>query len=539
LRFEMQKKTLKTVTGTLVPKVHAGSGPRDKRMPPREGDRSHYNHPAIAVNEADLQKWQRLRGAPLIFEHGEKQKQRIQVGTMLDSTIQQDGSLYIVASVHDDETGAWAAERIERGDISGFSIGYEVVPDVHGNVAEKRLQEVSLVVKPFFEQAKISVCATSSDGDLYKTDSPQSSVQHVFVPMDSTSNTPPSATSAATAAPVAQQQQPQQQAPRDAAREISQHAAEIELKQMREAQAKEKAAMEEERKKNKEMADELAAYRAEKEAQKRALADTKVKELESALASVQKGLGLAELPKEYVEDVRKLAQGQVYLDEKDPVKRYVDVQASMIGKFGTALASKDEENLKMREQNAKMEREIAELKEMMSKTQKSFDLAAERVAASRDAIYRGAGATPVSAAPTGAAAAPAAPTESVKASGSMAYLHGSEMSDILQVPHVRSNTLFGQIYQKDYNASFGQQYGPYGVHASGVTEEPTMVSVKAPPVHDKLSYVPNSMRFNMDPQGNPSGAAWLSHIIHNFNKDARTSPKFGMRHDPIVYERTF
>jgi hypothetical protein len=193
-------------------------------MPPREGDRSHYHHPAIAVNEADLTKWQRLRGAPLIFEHGEKQKQRIQVGTMVDSTIQKDGSLYIVASVHDDEMGAWAAQRIEQGDISGFSIGYEVVPDVYGNVAEKRLQEVSLVVKPFFEQAKISVCATSSDGDLYKTESPQNRVQHLFVPMDSTTTAAPAAAAAATTtntpvtAPQAQSQAAPSSSSRDPAR---------------------------------------------------------------------------------------------------------------------------------------------------------------------------------------------------------------------------------------------------------------------------------------------------------------------------------
>jgi phage head maturation protease len=138
-------KTLKTVTGTLVPKVHAGSGPSNKQMPPQQGDRSHYHHPAIALNEEDLKRWKNLRGAPLIFEHGKDQKERIQVGTMVDSTIQKDGSLYIVASVHDDKTGEWAADAIQQGRVSGFSIGYEVVPDVYGNVAEKRLQEVKKI----------------------------------------------------------------------------------------------------------------------------------------------------------------------------------------------------------------------------------------------------------------------------------------------------------------------------------------------------------------------------------------------------------
>lgn len=136
------RKTLKTVTGTLVPKVQPGSGPVNRQMPARQGDRSHYHHPVIAVSEEDLRKWNNLRGAPLIVEHGKDQKEPIQVGTMVDSTIQKDGSLYIVASVHDDELGATVAKQIEQGGISGFSIGYQVVPDVYGNVAEKRLQEV-------------------------------------------------------------------------------------------------------------------------------------------------------------------------------------------------------------------------------------------------------------------------------------------------------------------------------------------------------------------------------------------------------------
>lgn len=138
------RKTLKTVTGTLVPKVQPGSGPANRQMPAKQGDRSHYHHPVIAVSEEDLRKWNNLRGAPLIVEHGKDQKEPIQVGTMVDSTIQKDGSLYIVASVHDDELGATVAKQIEQGGISGFSIGYQVVPDVYGNVAEKRLQEVKI-----------------------------------------------------------------------------------------------------------------------------------------------------------------------------------------------------------------------------------------------------------------------------------------------------------------------------------------------------------------------------------------------------------
>jgi len=548
--FMNKKKTLKTVTGTLVPKVQPGSGPANKQLPTRQGDRSHYHHPVIAVNEEDLQRWQKLRGAPLIFEHGEHQKERIQVGTMVDSTIQQDGSLYIVASVHDDETGAWAAQRIEQGDISGFSIGYEVVPDVYGNVAEKRLQEVSLVVKPFFEQAKISVCATSSDGNVYKTDASQNSLHHLFVPMDNNANATTTTTPAAAAAALPQQQQqsstasPAAPASQQATTDIKNFAAEVELKQLREQQAKKDAEYEQERARAKEMEQVLSRYKAKEEAEKRALIDAKVKELETTLLNVQKGLGLKELPKEFIEDQRKVAEGQILMEDNNPYKKHVEVQASIFSQVGSALATKDEEMAKLRAELAAQKAELQQALELQSKMQSDVKLASERIAASRDAIFRGApSATPVPS-PNTPNATPA--TESVQASGSglPGYLHGSQIGDILEVPHVKPGTWAGQLYARDYNPSFGapRNFGIYGINASSsapAQEEPKTVKVRAPPVHDHLKFVPNSMRFRTDEEGNPVGAASFSWMTQNFSADANVTPNFAMAMGKTQYERSF
>jgi phage head maturation protease len=469
-------------------------------MPARQGDRSHYHHPVIAVSEEDLRKWNNLRGAPLIVEHGKDQKEPIQVGTMVDSTIQKDGSLYIVASVHDDELGATVAKQIEQGGISGFSIGYQVVPDVYGNVAEKRLQEVrsksasalallsfiyltllfkvSLVVKPFFEQAKISVCATSSDGDLYKTDSAQNSLHHLFVPMDNATNTsaPPAAaaavpqqsTTATPKPPAATQAQPASQQESSTA-DIKNFAAEVELKQLREQQAKKDAEYEQEKNRAKEMEAMLKKYKEKEDAEKRAQIDAKVKELETTLKNVQQGLGLNELPKELIEDQRKVAEAQILMEDNNPYKRHVEVQASIFNQVGSALASKDQEMAKLRAELAAQKAELEEARQLTSKMQTDVKLASERIAASRDAIFRGTSSTPA-ATPVSTSSAPAAAAVPVQASGSglPGYLHGSQMSDILEVPHVKPNTWEGQVYARDYNPSFGapRNFGIYGINAS-------------------------------------------------------------------------
>jgi hypothetical protein len=405
--------------------------------------------------------------------------------------------------------------------------------------------QVSLVVKPFFDQARISVCATSSDGNLYKTETPQKNVQHVFVPMDS--STPATNNDTSVAAPAAQQPKsvpavpaPQAQGQQNAARDISQNAAEIELKHLREQQAKEKAEMEAERKRVKDMADALAKYQAKEKAEKDALVEAKVKELEATMQNVRKGLGMNELPKEFVEDHRKFVEGQVLLDDDNPVKKYVDVQASMMGKFGAAFASKEEEAAKMRAELAAKDAELAQLRELHAKTQQEVGLAAQRVAASRDAIYKEREPTPV------AASSSATTTTTVAASGSLGYLHGSQMSDILEVPHVQPNTWAGDMYARDYNPHFGasRSYGVYGITASGVaassvSEVPKTVKLQAPPAHDRLHQVPNSLRFRVDEDGNPTGAAAFSHIVRNFSETAVTSPAFKVTKQEYNNEKTY
>lgn len=262
------------------------------------------------------------------------------------------------------------------------------------------LFKVSLVVKPFFEQAKISVCATSSDGDLYKTDSAQNASYHLFVPMDSNTTNTGASPAAPAAVPQVQQQTtaftpkppaatatPSQQESSTA--DIKNFAAEVELKQLREQQAKKEAEYEQEKKQAKEMAERLKRYEEKEAAEKRALIDAKVKELETTLKNVQQGLGLNELPKEFIEDQRKVAEGQILMEDNNPYKRHVEVQASIFNQVGSALATKDQEMAKLRAELAAQKAELEEARQLTSKMQSDVKLASERIAASRDAIFRG------------------------------------------------------------------------------------------------------------------------------------------------------
>lgn len=116
------------------------------------------------------------------------------------------------------------------------------------------------------------------------------------------------------------------------------------------------------------------------------------------------------------------------------------------------------------------------------------------------------------------------------------------MSDILEVPHVKPNTWEGQVYARDYNPSFGapRNFGIYGINASSsVDETPKTVKVRAPATHDHLKFVPNSMRFNVDQDGNPVGAAAFSWMTQEFRADAQTSPAYAMKFNQTQYERTF
>lgn len=518
-------RILRNVTGTLYPNVEAGSGPRDRRLPHPSADRKHYVHPVVKVNERDVEQWDHLKRTPLWVEHAQGQQKPIQVGEVIEGRVVKDDSLFIAASIYDIPEGEWAAQQIENGTITGFSIGYDPIANDRGELVGKHLKEVSLVVKPFFPNTLISVCA--SDSNNYKTNDGKDLFQ-IFVPITmSDANTNANANPVTT--PVQQQQQqstPVAQAPPaqpkvDAATEIRNNVAEMELKVLQEQRRKDLEQTEQLRKEREALDNELKAYREQERLAKEAEKESKVKELDAALANIQKTLGVKELPKEYVEGNHTLVKKSVDLHRDDPTRKTVEVMASFTKQLGNAAAAAVDERDKLRA-------ELEALKAQMAQKEKEFSSTAERVRASRTSLYGG----------DAAAAAQTTTTSTtkveVKASGAAA---GSDIVDLLVVPRVKAGTREGQIYREQYQPS--QAFVSYGINASGTAAEDPMVYVKPLPKHNHLEHCAGSIRYRTDADGNPSGEAWLSHIVHNYNKDAPTSAKFQMTQNQTTVERRF
>jgi hypothetical protein len=488
---KMSSKTLRTVTGTVYPAIVPGSGPRDKTLPIKTSDNSHYHNPRVKINESDYNRWNKLRNVPLIFEHGAEQKTFITVGNVVDTTIQKDDSIYIVANVHDTPEGAWAADQLENGTITGFSVGYDVTPDQYGQIQSKDIQEVSLVLKPFFPCATISVCA--SDSKVYNTTEKKESDLKHFVPlfhMDTELKNTPAAT-------------------RNPADEVNKVAAELELKQLKEKQQQQ----EQELAALRAQQQELDRFRLEKKQQQEKEAASKTMELEEAMNKIKKGMGVDSLPEEYINDVRQTATASVFADPNDVNKKVLEVSASMTRKIADTMHN-------MQSDNEALKKQLDALKQEMLEKEKAFNTAADRINASRNAVFQ---APPPPKDMTTEQQQPK--VESVKASGS--HLHGSHISDLLNIPAIRPNTREGDMYRQMYNPSFydASSIG-YGVQASGSTlsKEPDFVQIKSLPTHDRLHAVQNSMRFRVGEDGVRYGEAWQAHAQSLYAPNLQTHP---------------
>lgn len=506
---------LKTLTGTVYPQVVKGKGPAHRPLPRKkhDGDKSYYTQPQVMVNEYDLESWNNLRGVPLIFEHGFGQREGDPVvfGHTVDTTVQNDNSVYYVAQIYDTPEGRWAAEKIESGIITGLSIGYGIEPDVTcTEIASKSVREVSMVLKPFFPSAQLRVCASDVDG-YNSSDGKSCDVNNLRV-MDPQAVTPTPQDKAAAS-----------QQPRDAVAEITQAATDVQLKLLKDAQEKALKEAEELRKQKEAQDEELRVFRAERQAQLEAKANDRVKEVDGALQQVQRALGVEKLPEDYVSANREIAKNTVFMPADAPAKKYAEVTASMTSLIGKRMGE-------MVEEQAKKDQLIKDMEKRLEDMEKRLNQTADRVQASRAAVYQNASNPPVSSKEsTAAAMAGALPVPSVEAS----RMHGSHITDILVVPMVKAGTPEGFLCQQA-NPNFGMMTPNQvlGVHASATTgnapNQPAMVSVKPAPQHRYMEHIPEAMRHRVDPQGHKVGEAWFSHIIDNWNPSAPTLSTFKM-----------
>jgi hypothetical protein len=491
----MNHKILKVLTGTLGFEVVKGSGPTNRQLPPlRIGDRSHYNNPIVKVNEADIERWKNLRGGPLMFEHGKGQSQKITVGSIVDSVVTKQNTLYITASIWDTDEGKWAAKHIENGDISSFSIGYEFERNAHGELLKKNFNEVSLVIKPFFDGANISVCA--SDSQMYNNDNTKNS-NKIDIPImeepkkEEASTT---STSAGTSANV---------------EKISSRALELELekeKKEREEQKKISDALLLEREQERK---ELDMLRAEKEARLMEQGNKKVEELNQALLKTKKALNLEKLPDGYEETMQKIARNSVLMDQNNPLQKTAEVTASVTTMFGNKVCE-------MSNENDALKKELAEMKKKYSEFEKDINYHAERITASK-------------------VTTPNVPPQQQISQKVEASATGGDISDIfVVVQRVKSGTNEARAYQQ-HNPAFDTIH-VHGVNASsssGSGGQDDFVEIKKAPNHRLAHMVKGSLRNRVDADGYRVGEAWFGILVDGYSKadGMATSGGFKMSKD--------
>lgn len=534
------------VTGIIYPGVQAGATGSNGLLPEWDPDRNYYHHPVIKVNERDIKQWNNLRNKPVRLEHGQHQgSQPVEVGIFVDGVITNEQNLHVTAGLYDTEAGRYAHELIKNGVLKGFSIGYDPIGDTNGYLVEKVLNEGSLVVKPFFPGANISVCA--SDSPKYNNEAPKNT-DRLFVPFTKTTmadNIAPTPASASVNAPPptptptnagvnalsgatgggapAAAAAPQ----RDATTEIQLRAMELELKQMREERARQEKEKGDLEKKYQEQEAFTKKYLEEKQKQREQEETKELALAKEAMARIQKGLGADQLPPEYVEQQLSLAQKKVYTDIEDPARGYLDVAASMTQKIANRFSD-------MQTEQQKLVDELAKLKSELQDRDKRLLSVADRLhGATQNSFAAPMGSTAALGGVTTSSGGNNSSSVSVNASGANGGGGASvSMTDLLVVPKVRPNTREGYMYQQLYGSK-----QPMSVQASfGETQT---VTVPAPPVHDKMAYCKNSLRNRKDEAGNPVGAAWFSTIVNNWRPDMKSkSNKFAVSGD-MKTERTF
>jgi len=524
----------RVVTGRLLLNVVPGRGPRDTRLPPADKNRQWYKHPAVHPNEHDIKRWKNLRGVPVIFEHGKDQTMgKVVVGKIVDSVITKENSLYITASLDDSLPGAWAGKKIDENVITGFSIGYKVDPNMDGNIVSKRIQEVSLVMKPFFHGADITVCA--SDSQTYNcNDEKEDNSVNVFVPICVSASgmenqtTPVEEPAKTPSEPVVT---PPQDLPKDPVDNIALRNMELEMKQLREENAKIVTEREAEKKANQEKDSLLSEYKKKDEEERLKREEEQVKILNNALEKLQSGMGLKELPKSFVDGTLGVGRSAVSLDKKDHRKEFATVNASMTVKIADTMS-----DLKLK--NDELAKQLKDAQEALEKQNRKVSHYSSQVTASRNAEQQHQ--TKGMQQQQQHTVIQQQQTTTVEASAGDTTGHGSEYADLfVTVPRVKPGTLAGHLHQQTNPQAF---MGRTVTASDGSTVQESYndtVTVMKAPSHNLLDYCPKSLRFKKDADGNPVGEAAFGLMAWNAREGVATSQKYSFEPGKAEQLRTF
>ena len=132
-----------------------------------------YNDSAIRLTNRELSMTE-FRGLPIRVEHLTENMDESPVspvGQVLDAWLDENDGFRIVAEINaSTHLGRLVAEQMDKGVFTGLSVGYGAPMKKDGHVIGKMMEEISVVMNPFFEGCNLLTVNASKDkrGLLHK-----------------------------------------------------------------------------------------------------------------------------------------------------------------------------------------------------------------------------------------------------------------------------------------------------------------------------------------------------------------------------------
>lgn len=156
-KMNSSERKYRIVSGVSYPRLYTGPNqPREIKAGIDQDTRGYYHDDSIKLNAEDVRGFV---GKPICLEHDES----VQVGKITAAWQDRDNHMRITARIWTDTPmGEEVFQRINNGDLRGFSVGYDVscARDNPNQVVGKHFNEISVCQEPFFEGASITVAAT-------------------------------------------------------------------------------------------------------------------------------------------------------------------------------------------------------------------------------------------------------------------------------------------------------------------------------------------------------------------------------------------
>lgn len=157
------------VSGISYPSIFVGDNqPNQISTHIDASTRGYYYDESIKLNAQDIKGFV---GKPICLEHDAS----VEVGQITAAWQDRDNHMRITARIFTDTPeGEETFDRINRGDLRGFSVGYDVRTDRNNpnQIVGKQFNEISVCQEPFFPGAAITVAAAAKQSGKteYKSD---------------------------------------------------------------------------------------------------------------------------------------------------------------------------------------------------------------------------------------------------------------------------------------------------------------------------------------------------------------------------------